>query len=392
MNAVKANCDYYYLFRGDVRLKKGWLPLSPLARRLIWKGETLEESLEQCKRAVDLIYIEAGEDGANVLKYLLMQYTEKHHFLNPFVSTTSDLNWAFTYASAYPEGYVSVLKIHEDRFIRYGDNVHTPLIEKEKECAVVGLINAEEILFQVPFYCIDEKYRSGSISNEQKVLNFLKEYGTSDFCYSPVTPSAMPCPNCNKPLSPYQKEILGENPKAIQIFELSEEKNPPFVYANNLTKNDLAEYGMIARCASCKAWLVDLNKAVSQPLQILNWWIEDKRIYLGLRNTQQEDIIYISVRVTYKMGDEAYSKLYSYDFTKYPYIMFHEGESDPNKSFIEDINSRCSEFQPCFKPIKGNSEAVHYIDLDAKDIQDIRKINVYLVQFATGKGWMLVDI
>ena len=37
---------YYYLFRGDVRLPIGVFAVSPLVRRLLWQGLTLQEAAD----------------------------------------------------------------------------------------------------------------------------------------------------------------------------------------------------------------------------------------------------------------------------------------------------------------------------------------------------------
>ncbi|MGJ0483777.1 MAG: hypothetical protein ACR65R_04480 [Methylomicrobium sp.] len=395
MNAICVDGDYYYLFRGDAGLPKGSLPLSPRARRLMWQGRTLEEALEICTLEISSFYTEAIEDGLSALKFHLMQFTEKNHFLNPLVSTTVDLGRAFKYASASPDGYISVLKIHKDRITRFRDHLDIPSTKKENEFGVNGLVLAEEILFQIPLKQIEVNlYLSSCTSSKQEALDFIKRYGIDDYQYNPVIPPVLTCPNCKQPLSPYLREVLGGNSKVLQILQVPKENIVhPFIYANNLTANILAEYGMIARCARCRAWLSNPDKIQSCPLKILKQWIDGKRIFLRLYNTSNEDIYFVVFQITNQKNGE--SKLYQMDLTKYSHVYFGEDKKILNKVLERAINIFWRKISKDYlKPIAKRSEVVHHIDLEIElqNMQDDLKIDVYQIHFLSGKSWMLSDI
>lgn len=421
MDAVKADGgDFYFLFRGDIGLPKGLLPLSPLARRLIWQGHTFEEAHLHCESRIDSIYIEANEDGLVSLQHTLMTFSEANHFLNPFVSTTSDLHLAFDYAGQNKprQGYVSVFRLQKDRFTQFCKWLNISSTQKLNEFGVHGLILAEEVLFQVPLVVIDfERYSSPSISNNKNVLDFVKTYGTDKHRYRPVDPPVLRCPSCGSPLSPYlNKEVLNCDSKDIRIFKLpkiNEHKLPIGQlhskdgsvdwenFYSKTTKEQplgfLAEHGMIARCIKCSCYVCDPKRIESRPLKIVSQWANGKHIFLKLRNDSDEPIVYVVLKVTYQENGKTRTQYQGINMILFSLLIMFDRDSIETRKATKSIDilwkTVLKKYGEQIKPLQGNAEKVYDFDLDVEpEKQPGFKIVINKVHFLSGNSWYLPEV
>ncbi len=399
MNAVEAGGRYYYLFRGDILLPKGLVPLSPMARRLIWQGYTLEDALAGCSREFISLSSEYDREGLNWWKSHLMIYTEIDYWLNPFVSSTCDLLHALLYATdkttSSEEGYVSVLRVEKSRFMEFRAWLDIASTQVENEFGLVGSIRTDEILFQVPVKVIDfGRYSAPGVLNHRNVLDFIETYGIDEYRYKAATQPDLKCPACEYQLSPYDREVLGGDSNALNVFEVpqinEQARHSTGVHLSsrsrweNIMADGLAKHGMIARCNNCRTYACLPDRIQSRPLRIMNQSSRGKHIFLTLRNDEKYPIREVTYQIVYEDNGKTRSEYYHNDLTTYSHTSFDE-EFDILISYANKIHGS-------YEPIQPGSLVLHEFDLSVNpDKQPGFKIVVFSVHFSTGKSWLLPD-
>lgn len=313
--------DTIVVFRGDAGLRRGYPPLAPTARRILWRGGEFDFSIEEA--LLDALYrlyeLESGEqlkhiqDACDISGFLV-------DYVSPFVSTTGDLRIAIRYAAGWPWSkrnvdwsqvinlakerchdnfrYLSVIEVRKERlpvpvFWLVPDK--WSLAKHEYEILVPGLIHPEEIIGYISLNDILQLLERESIDFAETTPIRLPYQDLIDVVDAiphtrPRSQLTLPC--CGQRLTyAHEPALAGQGEIVLcRVQWIGEDPGPMAEFLNrNLAMETAADFGLGVFCPDCE--LLSIRRSVLDRSLLV-------RVEAKPAIRRDEKTITISVRIT----------------------------------------------------------------------------------------------
>jgi len=322
--------DYPLLFRGDIGLPMGVLPLAPYTRKLLRLGVNIQNAINLAYRKPEMdLDIEAVlfhqkrellEIKRPALIDLFRRYTIFRHSENPYVSVTSSLKRAILYASGLPfnkikpdysrldtlirerrgelKGYVSLIRVKEERWpyiLSLSNFMRCGIGACEDEFCILSFVSADEILAQIPLASLLSV--APHLNNDYELnYTFIPPDLISQYRFEPRDLfSKLRCPGCDSHLYSYTQEVLGTKQKTLKVWEppalKRKEEKGSFALADPREERRARNFLSVI-CHNCGKSIIRRRNIHSRsPVNIVSSVVDRfRRIRITLRNTANEEI------------------------------------------------------------------------------------------------------